>query len=70
MDLPPYQTFFSGQMMKDFWAVTKYFLFYFAPLMMIMFAFAIAGRIAPLIKDAIYPNRRRYHDDEDEDDFY
>lgn len=71
LNLPAYQTFFDTVSMNDFWSTVKYFLFFFAPVMMIYVAFKILERIAPIIKNAIYPNEeRRYYDDDDDDYYY
>lgn len=71
MRLPAYQSFFTIISVNDFWSTVKYFLFFFAPVMMIYVAFKILERIAPIIKNAIYPNEeRRYHEDDDDDYYY
>lgn len=72
MDLPPYTTFFSGQM-DNFWSIIKYLLFYISPAIMIYVAFKLVEILAPQFLDAIFPNRnrhRRFDEDDDYDDDY
>lgn len=72
LDLPPYETFISGQMATDFWQILKWILFLIASVAMIGFAITILGHFVRMIRQVIFTadtdndDRRRYRNDDDD----
>jgi len=75
LDLPPYETFISGQMATDFWQILKWILFLIASVAMIGFAITILGHFVRMIRQVVFTadadndDRRRYRNDDDDDDW-
>lgn len=61
-----YQTFFSGEVMAQFWEWIKWLLFYVGPIVMILVALFAAEELVKIIRSVF---KKADDDDKDDDDY-